>query len=214
LKNPLEQGLAALGLSLGEVAQEKLIQYLLLLEKWNKIYNLTAVRKPEQMVTHHLLDSLSICTYIQGPRVLDVGSGAGLPGIPLAIAEPDWHIEMLDSNNKKTRFITQAISELRLDNASVVQSRVEEYHPEKPYDTVISRAYSSLEKMIKTVGQHCSNEGILLAMKGASPAAELEQIQEPFAVTNIYPIQVPGLDAERHLIKMKKTRPAEVTQRK
>lgn len=202
LKHQLEQGLVALGLSLDEVAQEKLIQYLLLLEKWNKIYNLTAVRKPGQMVTHHLLDSLSICAHIQGSRVLDVGSGAGLPGIPLAIVRPDWQIEMLDSNNKKTRFITQAISELRLDNTSVVHGRAEEYHPEKSYDTVISRAYSSLGKMIQTAGQHCAKNGCLLAMKGEYPIAELEQIPDPFRVTDVCALQVPGLDAVRHLVKM------------
>jgi 16S rRNA (guanine527-N7)-methyltransferase len=192
----------ALGLSLGESAQEKLIRYLQLLEKWNKAYNLTAVRKPEEMVTHHLLDSLAVYPHIVGPRILDVGSGAGLPGIPLAIAQPDWHIEMLDSNNKKTRFITQAISELGVENASVVHARAEEYHPEKPYDTVISRAYSSAEKMIQTAGQHCAKEGCLLLMKGAYPVAELEQVPETFRVTEVFALQVPGLDAERHLVKI------------
>jgi 16S rRNA (guanine527-N7)-methyltransferase len=154
------------------------------------------------MVTHHLLDSLAVYPHIVGPRILDVGSGAGLPGIPLAIAQPDWHIEMLDSNNKKTRFITQAISELGMDNASVVHARAEEYHPEKPYDTVISRAYSSAEKMIQTAGQHCAKEGCLLLMKGAYPVAELEQIPEDFSVAEVFALQVPGLGAERHLVKI------------
>lgn len=202
MKNKLEHGLDVLGLSLDEDAQEKLIRYLQLLKKWNKVYNLTAISKPEEMITHHLLDSLAVYHYIVGPRILDVGSGAGLPGIPLAIAQPDWHIEMLDSNSKKTRFITQAISELGLMNASVVQARAEEYHPEKPYDTVISRAYSSLEKMTQTAGQLCAKEGCLLAMKGSYPNAELEQIPEAFRVTEVYALQVPGLEAERHLVKI------------
>ncbi|MCK4951317.1 MAG: 16S rRNA (guanine(527)-N(7))-methyltransferase RsmG, partial [Gammaproteobacteria bacterium] len=157
----LEQGLIALDLSLDEAARQQLIHYLQLLEKWNQAYNLTSVRKPEQMVTHHLLDSLVMIPYIKAPRILDVGSGAGLPGIPLAIANKGWQVEMLDSNNKKTRFITQAIAELGLKNAGVVRSRAEEYHPDRPYDTVISRAYSSLEKMVETAGQHCAKDGCL-----------------------------------------------------
>ena len=201
--NQLEQGLIALGLSLDEVARQQLIHYLQLLEKWNKAYNLTSVRKPEQMVTHHLLDSLVMIPYIKGPRILDVGSGAGLPGIPLAIANPGWQVEMLDSNNKKTRFIKQAILELGIENAGVVHSRVEEYHPDRPYDTVISRAYSSLEKMVETAGQHCAKDGCLLAMKGAYPMMELEQIPESFQVSEVCPLKVPNLGAERHVVVLK-----------
>lgn len=199
----LQQGLITLGISLDEAARQQLIHYLDLLEKWNRAYNLTSVRKPEQMVTHHLLDSLVVIPYIKPPRILDIGSGAGLPGIPLAIANKDWQIEMLDSNNKKTRFITQAISELGLENADVVQSRAEEYHPDKPYDTVISRAYSSLEKMVLTAGQHCAKDGRMLAMKGAYPMMELEQVPEPYEVSEVCPLKVPGLDAERHIVILK-----------
>ncbi len=199
----LEQGLIALGLSLDEAARQQLIHYLQLLEKWNQAYNLTSVRKPEQMVTHHLLDSLVMIPYIKAPRILDVGSGAGLPGIPLAIANKGWQVEMLDSNNKKTRFITQAIAELGLKNAGVVRSRAEEYHPDRPYDTVISRAYSSLEKMVETAGQHCAKDGCLLAMKGAYPMMELEQIPESFQVSEVSSLKVPNLGAERHVVVLK-----------
>lgn len=201
--NQLEQGLTSLGLSLDEAVRQQLIHYLQLLEKWNKAYNLTSVRKPEQMVTHHLLDSLVMIPYIKAPRILDVGSGAGLPGIPLAIANKGWQVEMLDSNNKKTRFITQAIAELGLKNAGVVRSRAEEYHPDRPYDTVISRAYSSLEKMVETAGQHCAKDGCLLAMKGAYPMMELEQIPESFQVSEVSSLKVPNLGAERHVVVLK-----------
>ena len=201
--NQLEQGLIALGLSLDEAARQQLINYLQLLEKWNRVYNLTSVRKPEQMVTHHLLDSLAVIPNIKASRILDIGSGAGLPGIPLAIANKNWQVEMLDSNNKKTRFIKQAISELGIENAGVVHSRAEEYHPDKPYDTVISRAYSSLEKMVTTAGQLCAKDGCLLAMKGAYPMMELEQVLEPFQVSEVCPLKVPGLGAERHVVVLR-----------
>jgi len=136
LLSSLQDGVHALGLALAPAAQEKLIAYIELLAKWNQAYNLTAVRDPEQMIARHLLDSLAILPWVRGPRVLDIGSGAGLPGIPLALARPELQFVLLDSNAKKTRFITQALAELGLENVEVVHSRVEKYQPAVPFDPV------------------------------------------------------------------------------
>lgn len=201
----LSNGLRQLNLAqpIDEKQQAKLIKYVELLNKWNKTYNLTAVRKPEQMVTRHLLDSLSICPYLRGKSVLDVGTGAGLPGIPLAIVFPERQFTLLDSNNKKTRFVVQAVSELELPNVGVVQSRVEEFETEEPFDTITTRAYSAISDMVQQTSHLMARDGIFLAMKGANPIAELEELPPSYLVEESHLINVPGLDEERHLLEIK-----------
>jgi len=161
------------------------------------------VRKPEQMVTRHLLDSLSICPYLRGKRVLDVGTGAGLPGIPLAVVFPERQFTLLDSNNKKTRFVVQAVSELELPNVDVVQSRVEEFESEVLFDTIITRAYSSIEDMVKQTSHLLASDGVFLAMKGANPIAEIDELSSNYTVEESHVIKVPGLEEERHLLEIR-----------
>ena len=196
----LAEGLAGLKLELAEPRQQTLLAYVGLILKWNRVYNLTSVRNPQQVVTRHILDSLAVHSCIKGPRILDVGSGAGLPGVPLAVANPDWQVVMLDSNAKKTRFIQQAVAELGLANAAVAQARVEEYRDEAGYDTVISRAFSSVENIATRAGALCRPDGRILAMKGVYPLAELESVPEGFTVRDVPRLHVPGLDSERHLV--------------
>ena len=176
----LKKGLSQLGQSLSDLQQEKLLRYVELLDKWNKAYNLTAIRQPEQMVPRHLLDSLAVTPYIYGNQILDVGTGAGLPGIPLAIALPTKQFTLLDSNGKKTRFVQQVISELELSNVNVVHSRVEDYKPSVSFGTIISRAYSSIREMLQQT-QHLAADGSkFFAMKGIYPQDELDDLPSGF----------------------------------
>jgi len=199
LEQRLHQGITGLGLSLPAAAETQLLQFLQLLAKWNQAYNLTAVRDPREMVTRHLLDSLVLLPYLHGPRVLDIGTGPGLPGIPLAVARPDFSFTLLDANAKKTRFVTQAVGELGLKNVEVVQSRVENYRPEQKFDTLVARAFSSIADMLKNTRHLCAPDGRFLAMKGVYPDEELAAIPADFAVHEVLALKVPGLDAARHL---------------
>lgn len=173
---------------------EPLLEYLLLLNKWNAAYNLTAIRDLPSMINKHIFDSLAILPWIKGPRVLDVGTGAGLPGIPLAIAKPQLHCVLLDSNGKKTRFLNEVKRQLGLKNLEVIQSRVENYHPNQAFDTVTSRAFSSLDQMIQWTQHVLAENGIWLAMKGRYPKTELSLVHQPYQVERYY---VEGLDGER-----------------
>lgn len=203
LKETLARGLAALGMQLGEPDQERLLGLIFLMQKWNRIYNLTAVTHARDMVVRHLLDSLAMMPHVQGPRVLDVGTGPGLPGIPLAVALPDMQFTLLDSVAKKTRFITQAVGELRLNNVMVETLRVESYHPVQLFDTVISRAFSSLADFVAAAGPHCRPDGLLLAMKGRYPAEELTVLPPAYRVEKTVRLIVPGLNEERHAVFMR-----------
>lgn len=176
---------------------EKIYDYILLLDKWNKAYNLTAVRKKHEMLEKHITDSLSIEKYIKGENWIDVGTGPGLPGIPLAILNPEKPVTLLDSNSKKTRFLQHAKNTLALDNVSVVQERVENYQPEKPFDAVISRAFASLADMLGGCEHFCAQNGHFYAMKGQYPQSELQEIKKPYKVL---PITWQGMQFERHLI--------------
>ncbi len=187
----LHEGLRQLGLHL---PTDGLLQYINLLHKWNHAYNLTAIRDPESMVIRHLLDSLAILPWVKGHRVLDVGSGAGLPGIPLALARPELHVVLLDSNGKKIRFLQEVKRVLLLENIDIVQTRVESYHQAQRFDTVTSRAFSSLEQMIHWTQHLIAVDGIWLAMKGRRPEAELAAIHHPYRVE---PYRVAGIDGER-----------------
>lgn len=199
LARRLAEGLAALPLVLEARATQQLLAYLQLLDKWSVAFNLTAIRDPEQMVTRHLLDSLSILPWLQGPRVLDVGSGAGLPGIPLAVARPDLAFTLLDANAKKTRFITQAVGELGLKNVEVVQNRAENYRPSATFDTLVSRAFASIADMLAATRHLCAPHGRFLAMKGVYPEKELAAVPAEMAIETVA-LRVPGLAAERHLV--------------
>ncbi|HSW51993.1 MAG TPA: 16S rRNA (guanine(527)-N(7))-methyltransferase RsmG, partial [Sulfuricaulis sp.] len=162
-------------------------------------YNLTAVRDPEQMVPRHLLDSLSVLPYLQGPRVLDIGTGAGLPGIPLALARPDLEFTLLDSNAKKTRFATQALHELGLKNVAVVQERVEKFHPAEKFDTLIARAFASIPDMLAASRHLCAPHGRFLVMKGVFPQEELAAVTDGYRA-EVKALTIPGLDAARHMV--------------
>lgn len=212
LETLLARGLAAQGLECDQSIQKKLIAFVALLQKWNKVYNLTAITDPQQSVIRHILDSLSIARFIQGPSILDVGAGAGLPGLPLALLFPQFRFVECDCVTKKTRFIQQASIELGLHNVMVETSRVEQLwqgpamvsHPITQFDTIISRAFSSIADMISKAGPLCREGGQLLAMKGIYPAQELEQVPAPFKIQSVEKLVVYGLDEQRTLIVITK----------
>ena len=202
----LQAGLQQLKLDCSSQQLEKLLQYLELLQRWNKAFNLTAIRDPLQMVRLHLLDSLAIHPHIQGVKsIIDVGTGPGLPGIPLAILNPQVNFTLLDSNGKKTRFLFQAINELKLPNASEINHRVEAYKPNQLFDAVISRAFSSISDMLNQCDHLISDQGCFLAMKGKKPDSELSQMTKAYKVVEVNEVNVPLIDSERHLIKIIKT---------
>lgn len=198
----LAAGLTALGVDVPGEAQSRLLAYVALLARWNRVYNLTAVRDPAEMMRRHVLDSLAVLPHLQGPRVIDVGSGAGLPGIPLAIASPACRFVLLDANAKKTRFLIHAVGELALTNVEVVRSRVEDYRPESGFDSVISRAFASLADMLALTARLCRPGGRLLAMKGRIEPDELAAIPPAYGVPVTTVLHVPGVRAERHLVSL------------
>ena len=200
LAETLAQGAQELGLTMSADVQAKLLDYLALIAKWNRVHNLTAVRKPDQMVSVHLLDCLAIVPHLHATSVLDVGSGAGLPGIPLALMWPQASVTLLDSNHKKAAFLRQAVIELGLENAAVVCERVELWRPPADFDLVISRAFSDLPEFLRLAGRLCRADGVVVAMKGVYPDEELAQLPPDFKLHRTLPLTVPGLPAERHLV--------------
>lgn len=185
----------------------QLIDYVLLLEKWNRVHNLTSVRDPEQMLSKHILDSLTIANYIQGPQVLDVGSGAGLPGIPLAIWQPEHQFTLLDSNGKKTRFLLQVRQHLGLSNVQIVQSRVECFTPQTLLNTIVTREFTSFttpKVFVERLQSFLQQEGIFLLMKGHVQQDEIAQIDKKYFSPSIHPLKIHGFDATRHLLLIKK----------
>ncbi len=198
----LAGGVRALGLALDPDAQARLLAFRDLLARWNRVYNLTAVREPAPMVERHLLDSLAVLPHLAAARVLDVGSGAGLPGIPLAIARPEAHFVLLDSRAKRARFLRQALIELGLANAEVAQTRAEDYRPEGPFGAVVSRAFASLGELVRAAGHLVAPAGELLAMKGALTEQELGAVPEAWRVVEVIDLRVPGLTGERRLVRL------------
>ena len=178
--------------------------YLHLLQKWNRVYNLTAVRDPLRMVPRHILDSLTVLPYLRGGRCLDVGSGAGLPGLILAIAEPRRHWCLLDSNGKKTRFLRQAVTELALDNIEIAQTRVRDYRPPHPFTTIVSRAYAPAAAYLRDVSHLAAPAQTILAMKAELPEEELRALRRTRVPFHIHPLTVPGLAAPRNLILVRR----------
>lgn len=205
LSRRLVEGVKNLSLTINTPQINKLLDFLDLLQKWNGVYNLTAVRDPAQMLTQHLLDSLAALPAFDGLKnVLDVGSGGGLPGIVLAIARPDMQVSLIDTVQKKTAFLTQVKSELGLSNVTVHSGRVEQLQEVEKFDAITSRAFSNLGDFIELSNHLMKDNGIYIAMKGAIPQAEIAQLPPGWHVTEIRPLTVPGMQAERHLILMER----------
>lgn len=200
LKEQLAAGVAALGLTLPEGGEARLLAYLALLDKWNRVYNLTAVRDTGRMVSHHLLDSLAAVPCFKGETVLDVGSGGGLPGIPLAIARPELQVTLIDSIAKKTAFLLQAKAELGLTNLNVVTGRVEDFRPDSTFDVITSRAFSDLKEFVTLTRHLLKPAGCWLAMKGLMPHEEIANLPDWVKVSANHSLAVPGLEASRHMI--------------
>jgi len=196
----LQRGLDDLALALPEGAQEKLLAYLELLAKWNKTYNLTAIRDPQKMISHHLLDSLAVLPHLPAGPLADVGSGGGLPGIPLAIAEPARRVTLNDANHKKAAFLQQAVIELKLTNADVHVGRVQAWRPAQRFACVITRGFAELADFISACRHLLAPGGVLAAMKGVFPQAELERVPAGAECRDVRRLQVPLLEAERHLV--------------
>lgn len=191
------------GITLSEHQQQQLVDYVALLHKWNKAYNLTSVRDPEEMLVRHIIDSIVVEPYLEGHRFIDVGTGPGLPGIPLAIVRPDCHFTLLDSLGKRVRFLRQVKHELKLDNVTPVQSRVEDFLAEPPFDGVISRAFASLTDMVNWCHHLPAESGRFYALKGVRPDDEISALPEQFEVEDIIRLTVRSLDGERHLVRIK-----------
>lgn len=206
LRPVLESGLDALCIKLTKEQQDNIINYLIILSKWNSVYNLTAIRDPKEMMTHHVLDSLSaVPAFTEAQNVLDVGSGGGLPGMILAICYPDKKISMIDTVSKKTAFLNQAKAELGLNNVTVYSARVESLQVNQPFDVITSRAFSELNNFVNWSQHLLAEGGRFIAMKGVHPQGEMERLPEGWEVKEVRPLTVPGLDAERHLIFIQKT---------
>ena len=196
----IEQSLKQQGLNLTNEQIKLCEDYLSLLDKWNRVYNLTSIQTLEERVTKHLLDSFSVAPYIKGKRILDVGSGAGLPGIPLAIYYPDYLFTLLDANSKKTAFLAQCRRSLNLTNIDVIHHRIENYQVKDAFDSIICRAFSSLSDFVAQTRHLLADDGILLAMKGQYPQQELAELAQHGVIYQTHRLDVPGLDAQRHMV--------------
>ena len=199
----LVSGIEQLGVDVSQFQLQQLTDYILLVQRWNKAFNLTAVRDLDGMVVKHLLDSLAVSNYVQSRRLIDVGTGAGFPGIPLAIAQPECDVTLLDSNGKKTRFLFQVKTGLKLNNVSIVESRVEAHHPTTLYDAVISRAFASLPRMVDSCRHLLEPDGTLYAMKAAAVTEEINQLDHRGEVLRCQQLSVPYLNESRSLVALK-----------
>lgn len=199
LQNTLHEN----GYAISSVIQEKILHYLHLIREWNRVFNLTSILEPKEMIMLHILDSLAITPFLHGSKIIDIGTGAGLPGIPLALTQPNKSFVLLDSNNKKTRFLTQVLHDLKISNAQVVHTRVEDFNKGR-FDSILSRAFASLTVMLEAT-KHLANEyGQFLAMKGVYPEKEIHDIPKEFKLLAVHKLTIKGLDAERHLVCMEK----------
>jgi 16S rRNA (guanine527-N7)-methyltransferase len=194
-----------MGLALPASAMDQLANYLDLLVKWNRVYNLTAIHDEAKLVSHHVLDSLAVVRHLPDGNIVDVGSGAGLPGIPIAISCPHRVVVLLDSNHKKGAFLKQATAELGLASTQVVIERVEVYRPAELFKTVISRAFSDMADFVKLAGHLCASNGVMIAMKGLRPDEEMAQLPSSWNVTKTVRLEVPQLEASRHLVFLRPT---------
>jgi 16S rRNA (guanine527-N7)-methyltransferase len=205
LQQDIQRGCTALQIDVRDTAAEKLAGFIRLLEKWNRVYNLTAIRDPRAMVVRHILDSLVVLPFLSQGSLLDVGTGPGLPGLPIAIARTGSRTTLLDASAKKLRFVRQAVFELGLENVEVVQSRMQEYQPAQSFDMVISRAVTSLGELYRQTARLVRPGGRILFMKGSLPAEEIQELEADGVSLHIERLTVPGLKAERHLLWMDKT---------
>ena len=202
----LEEGIVAMRLDISPAQQEKLMDYLALMFKWNSVYNLTSLRDPMQMVTHHLLDSLAaVPAFAQAHNVLDVGSGGGLPGIVLAVVRPGMKVSMIDTVHKKTAFLTQVKAELGLSNVTVYTARVEQLQVSDKFDVITSRAFADLSDFVNWSSHLLADGGRYIALKGVAPKDEQERLPAAWQVTGVEPLQVPRLGAERHLVHIQRS---------
>ena len=204
IRGQLEHALRELGIALPAATADRLVSYLELIAKWNRVYNLTAIREAERALTHHVLDCLAVLPHLTGGRTADVGSGAGLPGIPLALARPDWQVTLIESSHKKSTFLTHALAELEIANAAVAAARVEAVEPAGAFDLVISRAFSDLPEYARLAGRLVAPGGTLVAMKGLYPDEELALLPTEWRVDNVIPLEIPGIQAARHLVLMQR----------
>ncbi|MEH0690047.1 16S rRNA (guanine(527)-N(7))-methyltransferase RsmG [Vibrio cholerae] len=201
LRDKLDALIANTDLQVSDAQREQLVGYVAMLDKWNKAYNLTSVRDPFEMLVKHILDSIVVSTHLVGERFIDVGTGPGLPGIPLAIMHPDKTFYLLDSLGKRIRFIKQVLHELGIKNVTPIQSRVEEFQPEEKFDAVLSRAFASMVDMVSWCHHLPKAEsGVFLALKGQLPQDEIEQLPDWCSVSEIKALNVPELEGERHLV--------------
>tara|TARA_B100000446_G_scaffold82830_1_gene78247 strand:- start:6845 stop:7492 length:648 start_codon:yes stop_codon:yes gene_type:complete len=200
LDRRLRDGAKTMGVTLNDTQVMQLLNYIQLFNKWNKTYNLSAIRDIESQVDRHLLDSLSVVPYIDADTIIDVGTGGGLPGIPLAIVFPQKKFTLLDSAGKKMRFLFQVKTELKLDNVQIENRRVETFEPEHPFDAVISRAFASLKDMTDGCRHLLAEGGVFYAMKGLYPTDELSALEKNYKVSDSYPLHIPREDGERHLL--------------
>jgi 16S rRNA (guanine527-N7)-methyltransferase len=200
----LQDSLQHSDLVVSEFQQQQLIRFVLMMDKWNKAYNLTSVRDPEQMVIKHIVDSIVVAPYLDKTQYIDVGTGPGLPGIPLAIMCPDKHFILLDSLGKRVRFMKQVAWELKIENIQAVQSRVEDFVPSVTIDGVLSRAFASLKDMLHWCQHLVDSHGVFLALKGQLPTDELQQLPSGFTLQETIKLDVPGLEGERHIVKITK----------
>ncbi|AYA66382.1 16S rRNA (guanine(527)-N(7))-methyltransferase RsmG [Alteromonas sp. RKMC-009] len=204
LNEILLQGCEKLALDITTEQADKLTGYVQRIDKWNKAYNLTSVRDPEQMMVKHILDSLAVTRFVSGKRVIDVGTGPGLPGMPLAIMLPDIEFKLLDSLGKRVRFMKQCAFELGLTNVTPVHSRVEEHEPAQPYDIVLSRAFASLKDMLHWCQHLVDSSGVFFALKGQFPQSEIDEVSDHFQIGSVEALSVPDLTGERHLVTIRK----------
>jgi len=205
LDGRVAEGIAELRLAIGRDGRTKLLRHLALLEKWNRVHNLTAVRDSGRAVSVHLLDCLAVVPYLGAGRVLDVGSGAGFPGIPVAVARPDLEVVLLDSNHKKSAFLREAVAELSLRTVTVVCERVESWHPAGKFDCIISRALTEIAEFVALTEHLLAPGGVIAAMKSVHPFDEIERMPPGFRVRQVHALTVPGLAAERHLVLIEHT---------
>lgn len=203
LKNTLATGIAAVGLAVDEPTQDHLLEYLLQLHKWNQAFNLSGIKQLDEMLNLHLLDSLVLAPFVDGDRIADVGTGAGLPGFPLALCFPEKQFYLIDSNSKKTRFIFQTAALLEVKNITVIHSRVEDYAIQPQVDIVTSRAFAALTDFVQGCRYLLSGTGKFLAMKGLYPQAEIDALPAGFQVSAVHPVKVPGVTAERHILEIR-----------
>lgn len=206
LDSLLEAGAAALGVPLGESQRGKLLRLVAEVEEWNGRFNLTAIREPAEMVRKHLLDSLAVQPFLSGTRIADVGTGPGFPGLPLAVVNPGRSFTLVEATAKKARFVEHAARAVGLANVEVVNSRAEAWKPPRAFDTVVCRALGKLHEFVRFAGHLCARDGRMLAMKGQYPEAELDAVPRGWRVVAVHRLQVPGLDAERHLVELARAR--------